>query len=100
MSYSSYKSRGTATSIIADVTVEQDVAQCFGVLRERGDVIRVAAYNVDSNIPAPFLQTDVKTFTTLWQQNCLGAFLFAKEIMAIMQAQQQGTVFLLGQPVH
>ena len=87
---------GTATSIIADVTVEQDVAQCFGVLRERGDVIRVAAYNVDSNIPAPFLQTDVKTFTTLWQQNCLGAFLFAKEIMAIMQAQQQGTVFFTG----
>lgn len=87
---------GSATAIIADVTVEQDVARCFDVLRERGDVIQVAAYNVDSNIPAPFLQTDVKTFTTLWQQNCLGAFLFAKEIIAIMQAQQQGTVFFTG----
>jgi len=86
-----------ATPIIADITIEQDVARCFDVLRERGgDVIQVAAYNVDSNIPAPFLQTDVKTFTALWQQNCLGAFLFAKEIIAIMQAQQQGTVFFTG----
>jgi short-subunit dehydrogenase len=87
---------GSATAIVADVTVEQDVARYFGVLREHGSVIQVAAYNVDSNIPAPFLQTDVKTFTTLWQQNCLGAFLFAKEIIAIMQAQQQGTVFFTG----
>lgn len=85
-----------ATAIVADVTVEQDVGRCFDVLRERGDIIQVAAYNVDSNIPAPFLQTDVTTFTTLWQQNCLGAFLFAKEIVAIMQAQQQGTVFFTG----
>ena len=86
----------SATAIVADVTVEQDVGRCFDVLRERGDIIQVAAYNVDSNIPAPFLQTDVTTFTTLWQQNCLGAFLFAKEIVAIMQAQQQGTVFFTG----
>lgn len=87
---------GSATAIVADITVEQDVARCFGVLREHGSVIQVAAYNVDSNIPAPFLQTDVRTFTTLWQQNCLGAFLFAKETIAIMQAQQQGTVFFTG----
>jgi len=86
----------SATAIVADVTVELDVGRCFDVLRERGDIIQVAAYNVDSNIPAPFLQTDVTTFTTLWQQNCLGAFLFAKEIVAIMQAQQQGTVFFTG----
>ncbi len=87
---------GTATPVVADITIEQDVARCFNILRERGDVIQVAAYNVDSNISAPFLQTDVKTFTTLWQQNCLGAFLFARELMAIMQAQQQGTVFFTG----
>lgn len=86
----------SATAIVADITVEQDVARCFSILRERDDVMQVAAYNVDSNVPDPFLQTDVTTFTTLWQQNCLGAFLFAKEIVAIMQAQQQGTVFFTG----
>ncbi len=55
----------SATAIVADITVEQDVAKCFSILRERDDVMQVAAYNVDSNIPAPFLQTDVTTFTTL-----------------------------------
>lgn len=87
---------GSATPVVADVTVEQDISQLFAVIRSRGDCIKVAAYNVDSNIPAPFLQTDTKIFTALWQQNCFGAFLFAKELMAIMQAQQQGTVFFTG----
>jgi NAD(P)-dependent dehydrogenase (short-subunit alcohol dehydrogenase family) len=86
----------SATPVVADITVEQDVSQLFDAIRSRGDIIQIAAYNVDSNIPAPFLETKVETFTTLWQQNCLGAFLFAKELMATMKAQQQGTVFFTG----
>jgi len=87
---------GSATSVVADVTVEQDVSQLFDVVRARGDVVEVAAYNVDSNIPAPFLETGVDTFTALWQQNCLGAFLFAQQVVSVMQAQQQGTLFFTG----
>ena len=51
---------------------------------------------MDSNIPAPFLETDTKAFAVLWRQNCLGAFLFAKETIGIMQAQQHGTLFFTG----
>ena len=87
---------GSATPVVADVTVEQDVSRLFEVVRARGDVIEVAAYNVDSNIPAPFLETGVDTFTALWQQNCLGAFLFAQQVIGIMQTQQQGTLFFTG----
>ncbi len=87
---------GSATPVVADATVEQDVSQLFDVVRARGDVIEVAAYNVDSNIPAPFLETGVDTFTALWQQNCLGAFLFAQQVVRVMQAQQQGTLFFTG----
>ncbi len=87
---------GSATPIVADATVEQDVSQLFEVIRKRGDVIEVAAYNVDSNIPAPFLETEVDTFTALWQQNCLGAFLFSKQVVSILQAQRQGTLFFTG----
>lgn len=87
---------GSATPVVADVTVEQDVSQLFDVVRARGDVVEVAAYNVDSNIPAPFLETGVDTFTALWQQNCLGAFLFAQQVVSVMQAQQQGTLFFTG----
>lgn len=87
---------GSATAIVADMTLAQEVAHCFDTVRQRGDTVHVAAYNVDSNILAPFLQTDEDTFTALWRQNCFGAFLFAKEIIEIMQAQQQGTVFFTG----
>ena len=87
---------GSATPIVADITVEKDVSQLFDAIRSRGDIIQIAAYNVDSNIPAPFLETKIETFTTLWQQNCLGAFLFSKELMAIMKIQQKGTVFFTG----
>lgn len=87
---------GAATPIAADLTIEQDVGRLFDTVRAKGDCIKVAAYNVDSNIPAPFLDTDAETFTTLWQQNCLGAFLFARHLMTIMQAQKQGTVFFTG----
>lgn len=87
---------GEATSIVADATIEQDCAGCFDTVRERGDVVHIAAYNVDSNIPSPFLDTDVKVFTKLWQQNCLGAFLFAREVVTIMQAQGHGTLFFSG----
>lgn len=87
---------GSATPVVADLTTEKDVHHLFDIVRAHGGCIQVAAYNVDSNIPAPFLETDIKTFTTLWQHNCLGAFLFAKHLMPIMQAQKQGTVFFTG----
>jgi len=87
---------GIATSIVADIANEQDMSRLFEHVRARRDRIEVAAYNVDSNIPAPFLETGTDVFTALWQQNCLGAFLFAKEIITLMQAQRQGTLFFTG----
>ncbi|SES84065.1 short chain dehydrogenase [Nitrosomonas marina] len=90
------RSGGAVTPIAADVTIENSVQSLFDQIRARCDRIHVAAYNVDSNIPAPFLETSTETFTNLWQQNCLGAFLFAKQLMSIMQAQKQGTVFFTG----
>jgi len=65
-------------------------------VRAQRDRIAIAAYNVDSNIPVPFLETGSDIFTALWQQNCLGAFLFAKEIITLMQEQRQGTLFFTG----
>lgn len=89
-------SGGSASPVVADITSAQGIDQLFASVRARDAVVEVAAYNVDSNISAPFLETDVDTFTTLWQQNCLGAFLFAKAVVSIMQAQQQGTLFFTG----
>lgn len=87
---------GTATPIVADITSEQDISRLFERVCARRDRIAIAAYNVDSNIPVPFLETGSDIFTALWQQNCLGAFLFAKEIITLMQEQRQGTLFFTG----
>lgn len=87
---------GLATPVVADVTREDEVNQLFEAIKAVGGTLQVAAYNVDSNIPAPFLETDTSLFTTLWQQNCLGAFLFAQQLIPVMLTQKQGTVFFTG----
>jgi len=87
---------GSATPVTADMTCEADVHRLFETVKSYGGAVQIGAYNVDSNIPAPFLETDLNTFTTLWQQNCLGAFLFSRQLMPLMQAQEKGTVFFTG----
>lgn len=87
---------GSVTSVIADATVERDVEHLFKMARLGGFQIDIAAYNVDSNIPAPLLETDEETFTLLWQQNCLGAFLFGKAAVNAMKDRKHGTLFFTG----
>ena len=87
---------GTVTTVIADATVEHDVARLFEIVKQEGCPIDIAAYNVDSNIPSPLLETDAETFTTLWQQNCLGAFFFGKEAINSMKENGKGTLFFTG----
>jgi short-subunit dehydrogenase len=90
------QSGGSATLVVADATVESDIARIFNRIRLEGFYVDIAVYNVDSNIPAPLLETDAETFTRLWQQNCLGAFFFGKEAIQAMKDRQQGTVFFTG----
>ena len=87
---------GSVTSVIADATVEHDVAHLFKMPQLDGNRIDIAAYNVDSNISSPLLETDAETFTKLWQQNCLGAFFFGKEAVKTMLSNQKGTLFFTG----
>ena len=90
------KHGGQATSVVADATQEYDINNLFDVIYSDNSVLQLAVYNVDSNIPAPILETTSETFTNLWQQNCLGAFLFAKEAIECMQPNQQGTLIFTG----
>jgi NAD(P)-dependent dehydrogenase (short-subunit alcohol dehydrogenase family) len=87
---------GSATPVVADATVEADVEHLFHVIRNEGRGVEIAAYNVDSNIPAPLLETDPETFSLLWRQNCLGAFFFGKASVRVMQPRQKGTLFFTG----
>jgi NAD(P)-dependent dehydrogenase (short-subunit alcohol dehydrogenase family) len=87
---------GSATPVVADATVELEVANLFNKIRTEGYSIDIAAYNVDSNIPSPLLETDTEIFTKLWRQNCLGAFFFGKEAINVMKEQHKGTLFFTG----
>jgi NAD(P)-dependent dehydrogenase (short-subunit alcohol dehydrogenase family) len=90
------ESGGAVYPVTADATVEADVRRLFETAAADGRVLEIAAYNVDSNIPAPLLDTDVDTFSLLWRQNCLGAFLFGREAVRHMLPQQRGTLFFTG----
>ncbi|SHE21883.1 SDR family NAD(P)-dependent oxidoreductase [methanotrophic endosymbiont of Bathymodiolus puteoserpentis (Logatchev)] len=90
------KHGGQATSVVADATQEYDINHLFDAIHFDESALQLAVYNVDSNIPAPILETKSETFTALWQQNCLGAFLFAKEAIECMQPNKQGTLIFTG----
>lgn len=87
---------GSATTVVADATVELEVVKLFSQVRREGFCVDIAAYNVDSNIPSPLLETDTETFTKLWRQNCLGAFFFGKEAINAMRDRKKGTIFFTG----
>ncbi|NOQ34727.1 MAG: SDR family NAD(P)-dependent oxidoreductase [Methylococcaceae bacterium] len=87
---------GTVTTVVADATVEHDVEHLFDVVQLEGGNVEIAVYNVDSNIPAPLLETEAETFSKLWQQNCFGAFLFAKAALDSMLMNQRGTLIFTG----
>lgn len=87
---------GSATPVVTDATLEADVQQLFETIAAAGHSLEIAAYNVDSNLSAPLLETDVDMFTTLWRQNSLGAFLFGRETAKYMLPQQRGTLFFTG----
>ncbi|MGZ8159428.1 MAG: SDR family NAD(P)-dependent oxidoreductase [Methylobacter sp.] len=87
---------GSVSIVLADATVEHDVAHLFRAALQEGYSVDIAAYNVDSNIPSPLLEMDEETFTALWRQNCLGAFFFGKEAVKAMKKQQKGTLIFTG----
>ncbi|MBL1265196.1 SDR family NAD(P)-dependent oxidoreductase [Methylomicrobium sp. RS1] len=87
---------GSATAVVADATVEADIEHLFSIAGDTRQGVEIAAYNVDSNIPSPLLETDAETFSLLWRQNCLGAFFFGKAAVRAMQPRNRGTLFFTG----
>ncbi|HBA67524.1 MAG TPA: glucose 1-dehydrogenase [Methylococcaceae bacterium] len=87
---------GSVTLVVADATVEHDIVHLFETIALQDYPLEIAAYNVDSNIRSPLLETETETFSRLWQQNCLGGFLFGKEAVSLMLKQGKGTLFFTG----
>ena len=87
---------GSVTPVKTDAILEGEVNNLFNKISESGYPLDIAVYNVDSNISAPLLETDTETFTQLWQQNCLGGFLFGKAALHLMLPHAKGTIIFTG----
>ncbi len=90
------KKGGTATLVVADATAEHDIKHLFDEIKRDSRPLGLCVYNVDSNIPAPLLETESEIFEKLWRQNCYGAFLFGKQAIQMMVSQEQGTLIYTG----
>lgn len=87
---------GSVTPVKTDATMPIEIENLFNKIDKSDYILDIAVYNVDSNIPAPLLETDTDTFTTLWRQNCLGGFLFGKAALKLMLPQGKGTIIFTG----
>ncbi|MGR9072301.1 MAG: SDR family NAD(P)-dependent oxidoreductase [Gammaproteobacteria bacterium] len=87
---------GRATPVAADALDERQVRSLVESANGEGCALEFAAYNVDSNLRAPLLDTGVEQFTLLWKQNCLGGFIFGREAISQMLRRGRGSLFFTG----
>ncbi len=85
-----------STPVVADASSEQQVCSLFEMANHNGYKLELATYTVDSIFSAPLLETDIEQFTQLWQQNCLGGFIFGKQAISQLRKHQHGTVIYTG----
>jgi NAD(P)-dependent dehydrogenase (short-subunit alcohol dehydrogenase family) len=87
---------GNALPLITDATNEADVRTLFEKANSGDYSLAFAAYTVDRNASAPLLDTTVELFTSLWQQNTLGGFLFGREAARQMLKHGNGSIIFTG----
>ena len=87
---------GQSTPVITEATNEQQVCLLFELANNNGYMLELAAFNVDSILSSPFLETEIEQFTLLWKQNCLAGFIFGKEAIFQLGKHNKGTVIYTG----
>jgi NAD(P)-dependent dehydrogenase (short-subunit alcohol dehydrogenase family) len=91
-----WRQGGSVTAQVTDALDEPQVHALLEAANGQGYALEFAAYNVDSNMQAPLLETDVDLLTLLWKQNCLGGFIFGRETIAQFKQRGRGTLFFTG----
>ena len=87
---------GRAIPVAADATVEGDVISLFEAVSSEPGKLDIVACTVDSNRPAPLLETSGDMFRQLWLQNAYAGFLVGREAVRLMVEQGHGTLFFTG----
>ncbi len=70
-------------------------AVCDATLRELGEP-SVLIYNAGSYLPGGIADITPEQFEAAWKTGCMGAFLFARELLPAMADAGRGTVLLTG----
>jgi NAD(P)-dependent dehydrogenase (short-subunit alcohol dehydrogenase family) len=84
---------GSATSVVADATREEDVVQLLDLA---GDDLDLAIYNVGNNMPGRIIEMDAGYFEKAWRIGCFGGFVFGREAVRNMLPNRRGTLLFTG----
>src|SRR5699024_8000989 len=79
-----------------DVTAPDSVAAAFAEVRTRLGDPSVLVYNAGRIQIAGLLDIEPEEFDSLWQTNCRGAFLAAREVLPAMRDAERGSIILTG----
>lgn len=80
----------------ADATCEFELDRAFSFLRERFGAPELVVYALQCFHPGRALDIEVSAFEDAWRQNCLGAFIVAKQAAKEMLAARTGSLFFMG----
>lgn len=87
---------GRAIPLVADAAREDQVRSLFEAIDSYGCMPELVACTVDQNLRAALLDTDSTAFISLWQANCLAAFLVGREAVRRMVRVKRGTIIFTG----
>ncbi|GAA3555458.1 MULTISPECIES: SDR family NAD(P)-dependent oxidoreductase [Marinobacter] len=94
---------GQATAVIMDCTIDEDITALFEQVSNSGTVLRLVVYNTGRNLPAPFMEHDVRLIEGHWRRCVLGGMLVGQAAIRLMQqhidenhGDQLGTILYTG----
>lgn len=85
-----------ARAYACDVTDDGAVSRMVGQVCGELGVPRLAVYNVEHFGPGHVVDIETAAFLECWRVNCLGAFLFGREVAKAMLTRASGTLIFTG----
>lgn len=80
---------GKATAVVMDCTKAGDITALFEQISDSGTVLRLVVYNTGRNLPAPFMEHDLRLIEGHWRRCVLGGMLVGQAAIRLMLQQSQ-----------
>ncbi len=86
----------TIRAFSCDATRDSAVIDMLAEVRDDMGMPDIVVYSVQGFARAPALNVTTSVFEDHWRQNCLGAFVLAREAATMMLPRGRGTIVLIG----